>query len=119
MQEQPDKPNILWLTDKMWACCHDLEEVLPCFQGISGDITKIAISCKLENVEIDVNPREWNNYTQQNEASSNEDETSISLLSWDERLTGFQKLILIKCFKEEKVCCAIHFRNILNYANII
>ena len=106
-QERPSKPDVYWLTDQVWAGCHDLEEILPCFQSITTDITKIPINCQLENVEVDVNPREWNGYvdpTEHFEMSTNNDEEPKVCLSWNDRLTTFQKLILIKCFKEEKVC---------------
>lgn len=87
----------------MWAACHDLEEVLPCFQSITSDITKTPIKCNLENVEVTVNPPEWDGYI-----TSDTDDTLIEekeeQKSLDEKLTDFQKLILIKNFQEEKVC---------------
>ena len=89
----------------MWSGCHDLEEVLPCFEGISVDIIKSFVDIKLGNVEVEVNPREWNGYVQTQEIFSTKDETSKP--PWNDRLTSFQKLILIKCFKEEKVVFGI------------
>lgn len=104
-QNRPEKPKIPWLTHQIWNGCHDLEEILPCFQGISTDIVKTPILCKLGKLEIQVNPKEWYGYINQTELlyQKSSDEEPRGFVPWNDRLTAFQKLCLIKCFKEEKV----------------
>ena len=98
------------MTNKIWTACHDLEEFLPCFQNISTDITRIPVNLKLGRLEIDLNPSRWEGYaaddteTKETNQESSETESSVAFIPWDERLTEFQKLCIIKSFKEEKVC---------------
>lgn len=97
----------------MWIGCHDLEELLPCFQGITTDITKMPIYFKLGRLEIDINPKNWDGYVDLTEQTSqrtpethqdgSDDIVPPVFIPWDDRLTEFQKLCLIKTFKEEKV----------------
>uniref|UniRef100_A0A8C3IXU7 Dynein axonemal heavy chain 6 n=1 Tax=Chrysemys picta bellii TaxID=8478 RepID=A0A8C3IXU7_CHRPI len=44
-----DKPDVPWLEDTTWFMCCDLEETLPCFQGIQNDIPSTHIFIKLGN----------------------------------------------------------------------
>lgn len=83
-----------------------MEELLPCFKGLSKDIISTPVHCKLGRLEVDANPRNWDGYIESNPPfppSVPEDEEHSICGHWDERLTSFQKLIMIKCFKEEKV----------------
>lgn len=97
--------------------CHDLEEVLTCFRGISHDIWNVPVSCSVGKLEIQINPQDWeNNSTEAEEDETEDDDTkddetedtslqsTSTSVAWNDRLTGFQKLCLIKAFKEEKVC---------------
>ena len=105
IQKLLDKPDVPWLTEQIWNSCQDLQELLPCFEGICDNILKNPVSCKLGRLEIQVNPEHWNGYTElPPEASSDSnDEVTGNYKQWDEVLTDFQKLCMIKCFKEEKV----------------
>ena len=124
MQKRPEKPDIEWLSHKLWIGCHDLEEFLPCFQGISKDITRTPIHCKLGRTEIDLNPKEWDGYVDlakvpdqqfsddeesSDDKESTDEEQPYVFIPWDERLTEFQKLCLIKTFKEEMVCLLLGY----------
>ena len=81
-----------------------MEELLPCFKGLSKDIISTPVHCKLGRLEVHANPQNWDGYTEPNPSpSAHEDEKHSICGHWDERLTSFQKLIMIKCFKEEKV----------------
>ena len=119
-----------WLTQPMWNTCLDMEDVLACFKGICSDITTTPIKCKLGRLDIQVNPEEWEGYVEKveekdkegEEQKKEEEEKKVELKgkegdecvaegseikvgqgSWDERLTMFQKLCVVKSFKEEKV----------------
>uniref|UniRef100_A0A8C5DEH4 Dynein heavy chain n=1 Tax=Gouania willdenowi TaxID=441366 RepID=A0A8C5DEH4_GOUWI len=39
-QDHPQTPDVPWLTDSYWQTCCQLEDTLPCFKGISEEITK-------------------------------------------------------------------------------
>ena len=84
-----------------------MEEILPCFKALTKDIVVTHVHCKLGKLEIHANPQDWDGYTEPNPPnlqSTTEEGDDISICGhWDERLTSFQKLIMIKCFKEEKV----------------
>ena len=104
--------------------CHDLEEVLTCFRGISHDIWNVPVSCSVGKLEIQINPQDCDysnesasaddddddDETKDDETEESQDtctslqETTSTSVAWNDRLTGFQKLCLIKAFKEEKVC---------------
>lgn len=93
-----------WLTAQIWNGCHDLEDMLPCFKGISSDITKTPVNCSLGRLEINVNPKESDNYLEDiPKTLDNEDESPTKFGKWNERLTDAQKLCMIKCFAEDKV----------------
>uniref|UniRef100_A0A8C5D5F3 Uncharacterized protein n=1 Tax=Gouania willdenowi TaxID=441366 RepID=A0A8C5D5F3_GOUWI len=38
--DHPQTPDVPWLTDSYWQTCCQLEDTLPCFKGISEEITK-------------------------------------------------------------------------------
>ena len=94
-----------WLTQQIWKTCYDVEETLPCFKGLTKDILSTPVNCKLGRLEIHANPQEWEGYMDNPPAAQpTPDEGDAPICGhWDERLTSFQKLIMIKCFKEEKV----------------
>ena len=107
-----------------------MEDVLQCFKGICTGIVMKPISVRLGTQNFQVNPKEWEGYTQDDEVEpQSEEETSsdstkeesnveeevqnseegistsegTSQNDWNERLTMFQKLCVVKSFKEEKV----------------
>ena len=96
-----------WLTLQLWKTCCDMEETLSCFKGLTKDIIKTPVHCKLGRLEVHANPEEWEGYSSDppTAAQPTPDEGEEPPISgqWDQRLTSFQKLIMIKCFKEEKV----------------
>ncbi len=67
--------------------------------------------------QIAANPPDWDGYTEPDPPppqppkeegrgeGEGEGEAEVPPITghWDERLTSFQKLIMVKCFKEEKV----------------
>lgn len=86
--------------------------MLPSFKGITKDIISTPVNCKLGNLEVNANPPDQDSYdvsSQETEAVSEstdkegEEPPEISG-NWDDRLNSFQKLIMVKCFREEKVC---------------
>lgn len=84
-----------------------MEELLPCFKGLTKDIVNTPVHCKLGRQEVHGNPPDWDGYTEPSppppEPAPEEGEAASYCGHWDERLTDFQKLIMIKCFEEEKV----------------
>ncbi|XP_074141707.1 dynein axonemal heavy chain 6 isoform X2 [Sminthopsis crassicaudata] len=101
-KERPAKPEVPWLLDVIWFACFDLEELFPAFQGISFQILISPIAIKLGNFQTYINPTSWEGYAQEIPGQESADSNY-----WNAKLTMFQKLILIKCFKEEKVVFAI------------
>ena len=84
-----------------------MEENLSCFKGLAKDIISTHVYCKLGRVEVHANPQDWDRYTEPNPpplpASSEDLDTPAVCGHWEERLSSFQKLIMVKCFEEEKV----------------
>ncbi|KAM7393703.1 hypothetical protein PAMP_020556 [Pampus punctatissimus] len=104
--EQPDVP---WLSDFYWQTCCELEDTLPCFKGISKEITRTHIHIKLGRFQASINPENWEGYVSElpplGESKEMKQESEIRGY-WNERLGAFQKLVLIKSFMEEKVVFA-------------
>uniref|UniRef100_A0A8D0GTF0 Dynein axonemal heavy chain 6 n=1 Tax=Sphenodon punctatus TaxID=8508 RepID=A0A8D0GTF0_SPHPU len=108
-KERPPKPEIPWLEQSMWFMCCDLEETLPCFNGIQKDMLSKHISIKLGQLDFHLNPETWEDYepepSQEQSEEERKDDTGES--PWDKRLSIFQKLIVVKGFMEEKVVSAL------------
>uniref|UniRef100_A0A4X2KTY7 Dynein axonemal heavy chain 6 n=1 Tax=Vombatus ursinus TaxID=29139 RepID=A0A4X2KTY7_VOMUR len=98
-KERPVKPEIPWLLDVMWLACFDLEDTFPAFQGISSQILLTPISIRLGNLKTHINPQSWDGYVEETEGQ----ESAGSKNHWNTNLSMFQKLILIKNLKEEKL----------------
>ncbi|KAL8202929.1 UNVERIFIED_CONTAM: Dynein heavy chain 6, axonemal [Gekko kuhli] len=103
-QERPAKPEIPWLEEHTWFMCCDLEETLPCFAEIQKDMLSEHIFITLGQLDIRVNPESWEGYESAEDEMKPKEPESIP---WDTRLTVFQKLIVVKCFMEEKVVSAL------------
>ncbi|GCB71828.1 hypothetical protein scyTo_0001714 [Scyliorhinus torazame] len=113
-QERPPKPPISWLRITMWDTCCNLEDHLPCFKGISEEIAATHIKIKLGRLDLGINPPSYEGYltdlppySPKPPDTEAEDQAYVITGHWDERLSLFQKLILIKSFMEEKVVFAI------------
>ncbi|KAJ8737519.1 hypothetical protein PYW08_000114 [Mythimna loreyi] len=88
----PKKPAIEALTEQMWLATYHLNETDPQFAGIAKDCTKrIPIAIGSFNVDIHV------------------DNTNFTPTKhdWNKHLTSFEKLMLLRCLKEEKLVFAI------------
>ncbi|XP_059580544.1 dynein axonemal heavy chain 6 isoform X2 [Alligator mississippiensis] len=110
-KERPSKPNVPWLEDTMWYMCCDLEEMLPCFKGLQKEIVSTHIFIKIGCLDVHINPEAWEGYDSElsYHSSQVEEEKKEGLTKgpWDTRLSMFQKLIIVKCFMEEKVVSAL------------
>ncbi|XP_050800280.1 dynein axonemal heavy chain 6 isoform X6 [Gopherus flavomarginatus] len=110
-KQRPAKPDVPWLEDTTWFMCCDLEETLPCFQGIQNEILSTHIFIKLGCLEIRVNPETSETYDSEPAPSVEQTEEGkkegTMKASWDTRLSMFQKLIIVKSFMEEKVVSAL------------
>ncbi|XP_039271711.2 dynein axonemal heavy chain 6-like [Styela clava] len=116
-RKHPLKPEVDWLSEEVWDKCNDLEDSLPGFKGLTEDLLRTPIYCAMGEIEIRLNPAEWSEYTVPEPppyvrpATPKDDEeppdTSDLVGHWEERLTTFQKLILIKNFIEEKLVNSI------------
>nr|XP_055061459.1 dynein axonemal heavy chain 6 isoform X1 [Misgurnus anguillicaudatus] len=108
-KELPEKPEVPWLSDFTWETCCNLEDQLLCFKGIKKEIIATPISVSLGKLEVTVNPELWEDV---NTLTTYSEDTSIEKQSqvkghWNQQLSAFQKLILIKSFMEEKVVFAV------------
>ncbi|GCC25591.1 hypothetical protein chiPu_0004002 [Chiloscyllium punctatum] len=119
-KERPPKPMVPWLRTAVWHTCCDLEENLPCFRGITEEVVATHIKVKLGRLDVDINPPTWDGYktdllpyspnlaeAETEDEAEAEEQEYVVIGHWNERLTLFQKLILIKSFWEEKVVFAI------------
>ncbi|XP_055022499.1 LOW QUALITY PROTEIN: dynein axonemal heavy chain 6-like [Boleophthalmus pectinirostris] len=107
-KENPDRPDVPWISDFYWKTCFQLDHILRCFKGISNEITKTHINIKLGRFQASLNPETWEGYVKDLlplEESNRTKEGGVKG-HWNERLGSFQKLILIKCLMEEKVVFA-------------
>ncbi|XP_052746778.1 dynein axonemal heavy chain 6 [Bicyclus anynana] len=88
----PKKPLIETLTDQMWLAVNHLEETDPRFAGLVDDcLKKINVQLGTFSLDIHINKNQLNPPTK----------------SWNTHLNDFEKLMLIKCLKEEKLVFAI------------
>uniref|UniRef100_G3Q373 Dynein heavy chain AAA lid domain-containing protein n=1 Tax=Gasterosteus aculeatus TaxID=69293 RepID=G3Q373_GASAC len=104
-----DRPDVSWLNDFYWRTCCELQDTLPCFKGISKEITTTHIFIELGRFQASVNPKTWEGYV--SELGPLEESKEVKQGSgirghWNKRLGPFQKLILIKSFIEEKAVFA-------------
>ncbi|XP_078146083.1 dynein axonemal heavy chain 6 [Centroberyx gerrardi] len=108
-KEYSERPDVPWLSDFFWQTCCELEDTLPCFKGISKEITRTHIPIRLGRLQASINPESWEGYVSELppvwETKEVEEENRIRG-HWNERLGTFQKLVLIKSFMEEKVVFA-------------
>uniref|UniRef100_A0A673W197 Dynein axonemal heavy chain 6 n=1 Tax=Salmo trutta TaxID=8032 RepID=A0A673W197_SALTR len=113
--DHPERPDVPWLAEFTWQTCCELEDTLPCFNGIKREITATPITIKLGRLEVCINPENWQGYVSDSqlppyseEMSEEEKEQADGVRGhWDQRLGAFQKLVLIKSFMEEKVVFAV------------
>ncbi|KAK2908777.1 hypothetical protein Q8A67_004614 [Cirrhinus molitorella] len=109
-KELPEKPEVPWLSDFAWETCCNLEDRLPCFNGIKKEIISTPISVKLGQLEVTINSEHWDGYVTDlppfSEDIPSEKKPQVRG-HWNQRLGAFQKLILIKSFMEEKVVFAV------------
>uniref|UniRef100_A0A3Q3BGU1 Dynein, axonemal, heavy chain 6 n=1 Tax=Haplochromis burtoni TaxID=8153 RepID=A0A3Q3BGU1_HAPBU len=106
-KEYPERPDVPWLSDFYWQTCCELEDTLPCFKGISREITRTHIHIKLGHFEASLNPEKWKGYVSELPSLEESKKEKQEMKGyWNERLGSFQKLVLIKSFMEEKVVFA-------------
>ncbi|XP_037101848.1 dynein heavy chain 6, axonemal [Syngnathus acus] len=108
-KEYPEQPEVPWLNEYYWETSCELEDSLPCFKGISKEIIATHIRVKLGSFETSFNPENWEGYVSELPPldTSEEGKQKDGIRGhWNERLTSFQKLVLIKSFMEEKVVFA-------------
>ena len=104
------KPDALsWITPAQWNICSALEASVPAFEGLVSDITSHAtawreyINCPEPRILLD--PVSL--------LSSNSEsffyqitETTPLPGKWETNLSPFQRLLILKCFREEKLIFA-------------
>uniref|UniRef100_A0A452TJF6 Dynein axonemal heavy chain 6 n=1 Tax=Ursus maritimus TaxID=29073 RepID=A0A452TJF6_URSMA len=108
-KERPPRPDVPWLHPAMWFACCDLEESFVVFKGLTQYILLQPISIQIGSFETYINPAEWGGYSKMKaeEEFMTQEKEIKSHDSWHPVLSSFQKLILIKCCKEEKVVFAL------------
>ncbi|XP_010633543.1 dynein heavy chain 6, axonemal [Fukomys damarensis] len=107
-KERPPKPEAPWLPTAMWFACCDLEESFPVFQGLTQSILLHPISIRLGSFETYINPPVWEGYPhlKREDRAGTHEKGATHQDSRISELSSFQKLILVKCCKEEKVVFA-------------
>uniref|UniRef100_A0A8D0TJA1 AAA+ ATPase domain-containing protein n=1 Tax=Sus scrofa TaxID=9823 RepID=A0A8D0TJA1_PIG len=108
-KERPPKPDFPWLVTAMWFACCDLEELFPVFKGLTQYIVLHPISIRIGSFETYINPNDGEAYSKMKEDDQlmTVERMTTNHDSWHPELSSFQKLILIKCCKEEKVVFAL------------
>ncbi|XP_063473624.1 dynein axonemal heavy chain 6 isoform X8 [Symphalangus syndactylus] len=108
-KERPPKPEAPWLSTATWFACCDLEESFPVFHRLTQNILSHPISIRLGSFETYINPQEWEGYSKMKheEKHMRQEKEAARQDPWSAGLSSFHKLILIKCFKEEKVVFAL------------
>uniref|UniRef100_A0A8D0VJ50 AAA+ ATPase domain-containing protein n=1 Tax=Sus scrofa TaxID=9823 RepID=A0A8D0VJ50_PIG len=108
-KERPPKPDFPWLVTAMWFACCDLEELFPVFKGLTQYIVLHPISIRIGSFETYINPNDGEAYSKMKEDDRlmTVERMTTNHDSWHPELSSFQKLILIKCCKEEKVVFAL------------
>lgn len=89
----PDKPMVLTLTEDMWKIVNYMTEVFPKFKNLSENCTRriqIKLGNFVQNIHLDP-------------------ENNNPSVNWDSILNPFEKLMIIKALKEEKLICAIYY----------
>ncbi|KAK9882719.1 hypothetical protein WA026_022770 [Henosepilachna vigintioctopunctata] len=87
--KRPDYPQV---TEIMWLSAHALEEMFDSFKGLPDDIESvIPLEIGDFNIDIKVIPTS----------------RRVSTIPWNQRLKDFEKLLLLKTLKEEKLVFAI------------
>ncbi|XP_019622649.1 PREDICTED: dynein heavy chain 6, axonemal-like [Branchiostoma belcheri] len=111
---RPDKPDADWLSPHIWNMCYDMHDLVPAFKGLTTDITQTPIWVKIGRLEVRLNPNEWDGYGPEPPAYVPPEEGQEAVHEegkvkghWNDRLTSFQKVIMVKCFMEEKVVFAV------------
>eukprot|EP00731_Ephydatia_muelleri_P001617 Em0001g1617a len=107
--ERPAKPDLPWLSKAVWNTCFDMDDMLPAFKGLCRDLVTTPVHCKLGRWEVNVNPSNPGEYPVQDTPPPQptpEGEVPPLVGHWDDRLSSFQKLIMVKAFREEKVVFA-------------
>ncbi|XP_045784195.1 dynein axonemal heavy chain 6 [Maniola jurtina] len=88
----PKKPNIETLTDQMWLAINHLQETDPSFAELTGDcLRKIRIQLGTFILDIHIDKKD----------------AKPPKIDWNAHLNDFEKLMIIKCLKEEKLVFAI------------
>ncbi|XP_071942686.1 dynein axonemal heavy chain 6-like [Antedon mediterranea] len=117
-QDEKAKPDIPWLTDATWKTCGDLDQNVPAFKGLSRDVIATPVSCSMGRLQVRVNPEKWAMYgpvpppyvppqeADGEQAAQPVDDGKVKG-HWNERLTSFQRLMMVKAFMEEKVVFAV------------
>ncbi|XP_071446254.1 dynein axonemal heavy chain 6 [Hetaerina americana] len=89
--DAPKKPDIALLTDGMWNAVNFLEDNFPPFEDLRKNVGR--------EITITVG-----NFTQIIHISESQ---SKSVVHWNERLNDFERLLILKALKEEKLVFAI------------
>uniref|UniRef100_A0A7M5V258 Uncharacterized protein n=1 Tax=Clytia hemisphaerica TaxID=252671 RepID=A0A7M5V258_9CNID len=94
----PTKPAVAWLTEHDWKICCSLEQNVPSLKGFGELVTSKHFNCQIGKISVDINPEQCDSYTT---------DISPEMACLEHELTNFQRLIIIKAFREEKVTFAI------------
>jgi len=87
----PEKPMVLALTEDVWKTVNYMSEVFPKFKSLSENCTgrmQIKLGDFTQNIHLD--PKNNN-----------------PSVNWDSILNPFEKLMIIRALKKEKLMCAI------------
>lgn len=102
--KRPPKPDLKWLKLATWHNIYDLSQNLPKFATLCDDIQKQSISVRIsaesgEELVVDLNPRDVD--------ETLDSSTDTDPFEYGTNMGDFDKLMLIKCFAEDKVVQAV------------
>ena len=93
-KKRPPKPELKWLSEACWNNACDLKDNLEKFKNLTNDIQETPISITIGDLSVNINPKEAIN-------------SSADPLNYQNNISEFERLILIKNFAEDKVVQAV------------
>lgn len=118
--KRPPKPELSWLKLATWHNIYDMSQNLPKFSTLAQDIQTRPISVRLNandspgstDFVVHLNPRDTTARDKEttDDVDNDDDEQSQgadAAFEYTANLTDFDKLMLIKCFAEDKVVQAV------------
>ena len=118
-KDRPAKPAVDWIHTNTWTTAVDVGDILKPFRGIAEDLTRTPCWVQFGDMVVHANPETYDGYgpepakpdppSKKVEGEEEQEEQYDGKVKghWNVRLVGFQKLVFVKVFAEEKVTMAV------------